>query len=133
MNMKLRTHLSAGQLLAGTAVEAQIDNLSFTPFAPFDNAQHALALSLEVEETPMNCNHQGVKVNEKSVDLFPATRLRLASDNGELLPLDRDLLRDPEGNSYWDVTLSPGRVWSEQGDGQWSRATLPFQLTNINN
>jgi len=129
--MKLRTQLSAGQLLAAAAVEGQVDNLSFLPIGSVDDAHHVLALSLDVDETLMNCNHQGVKVNEKAVDLFPATRLRLASDNGELVPLDRNLFRDPKGNSYWDITLSPGRVWSEQGDGQWSRAALPFQLSNI--
>ena len=30
----------------------------------------------------------------------------------------------------WDVIVQPGRVWSEPGDGGWSRASFPFALVH---
>jgi hypothetical protein len=36
-----------------------------------------------------------------------------------------------EGRSYWDVIVQPGRVWSESGDGNWSRASFPFALVHL--
>ena len=129
--MNTRVQLGADQLRAAGAVASQVDNATFLPRESSADAQHGLALSLDILQTPMNCNHQGVAVNGKAIDLFPAARFRLVSDGSDLVPLDRDLLRNPEGESYWDVTLSPGKVWSEPEDGGWSRAALPFQLSNI--
>lgn len=121
-----------GQLLQTAApLAAQVDNKAFLPADASGVALHRLALDIQVGETRMQCNHPGVMINNKAIDLFPKSRLRLVSNNGDLIPIDRDLLRDPDGNSYWDITLSPGRVWSEPQDDGWSRAALPFQLSNI--
>ena len=32
--------------------------------------------------------------------------------------------------SFWNIIFSPGRVWSEAGDSGYSRAALPFTLTD---
>ena len=128
--MTQRQQLLAQQLLASQH-DQQVDNSAFVADDSAVDAVHALALKLDIGETRMHCNHQGVQINGEAIDLFPAVTLRLASDNGNLVPLDRDLLRDPHGNGYWDISLSPGRVWSEPADGPWSRAVLPFQLSNI--
>jgi len=61
----------------------------------------------------MQSNQPGVKVNGKAIDVFPAVILRLSSSEGDLVPLDRGLLTDPDGNSYWDLTLSPGNSSSK--------------------
>ena len=34
----------------------------------------------------------------------------------------------PDGRSYWDIIVQPGRVWSDPADGGWSRASFPFSL-----
>jgi len=128
--MTQRQQLLAKQLLAGQPHE-QVDNNAFVADESAADAVHSLALKLDIGETRMLCNHQGVHINAGAIDLFPCVSLRLVSDNGNLVPLDRDLLRNPQGNSYWDISLSPGRVWSEPADGPWSRAVLPFQLSNI--
>ena len=128
--MTQRQQLLAEQLLAGRHHEP-VDNNAFVANESAVDAIHTLALKLDNGETRMHCNHQGVQINGGDIDLFPGVSLRLTSDNGNLVPLDRDLLRDPHGNGYWDISLSPGRVWSEPADGPWSRAALPFQLSNI--
>ncbi|MCP4765416.1 MAG: hypothetical protein GY875_04020 [Gammaproteobacteria bacterium] len=128
--MTQRHHLLTQQLLDGL-LDHQVDNGAFVADETAVDARHKLVLSLDISETRMHCNHQGMEINGEAVDLFPRVTLRLAHDNGNLVPLDRDLLRDPDGYGYWDISLSPGRVWSEPADGQWSRAVLPFQLSNI--
>lgn len=126
-----RSQLDARQLQSAGSVVNQINNNAFLPSSSCGVENQRLALDLDIGESRMSCNHQGVKINAKAIDLMPRVRLRLTSDNGDLIPLDRGLLRDPESNGYWDLTLSPGRVWSEPEDGEWSRAALPFQLSNI--
>lgn len=64
-------------------------------------------------------------------DLFPAVTIDLTSEYGDLIPLNRDLIRARDGKSYWDITVSPGNVWSERGDRGMSRACFPFQLSNV--
>ena len=125
-----RYQLSAEHLLDGL-LNSQVDNHAFLPDEDSAGALHKLALCLDIDATRMHSNHAGVEVGGKAIDLFPGISLRLCSEGGDLLPLDRGLLRDPNGNGYWDVSLSPGRVWSEPADGPWSRAALPFQLSNI--
>ena len=44
---------------------------------------------------------------------------------GDLVPATQDVIRAgslPEGESFWDIIVQPGRVWKEEGDGEWSRA-----------
>ncbi|MFT5218259.1 MAG: CubicO group peptidase (beta-lactamase class C family) [Gammaproteobacteria bacterium] len=112
-------------------LDQQVDNGAFLPDETAVEAKHSLAIALDVAAFPMRSNHSDITINGKAVDLFPAVSLRLTSHDGDLIPLERDLLRDPDGNSYWDISLSPGRVWSEATDDGWSRAALPFQLSNI--
>lgn len=43
------------------------------------------------------------------------------------MPVDRSLITTPNLNN-WSLILSPGRIWSEPGDGGRSRASFPFVL-----
>ena len=60
---------------------------------------------------------------------FPAVALAFTSDGDELLPLERGLVRRPDPESYWDLMVGPGRIWSEPGDDS-GHAAFPFQLSN---
>ncbi len=131
MQDKIRSSLTVAQLTGNGDWEQAVDNLWLLPVSTAGEEHQPLAHHIAIHETRMQCNHQNVEVTGQRVDLFPAVSFRLASDGKILVPLDRGLLRDPAGNSYWDVTLSPGQIWSEPGDDGWSRAALPFQLSNI--
>ena len=51
----------------------------------------------------------------------------------DLVPVTQDLIRagsQPGTRSYWDLIVQAGRVWSEPGDGGWSRASFPFSLVH---
>ena len=62
--MNYRSQLHADQLLVAGSLESQVDNLWFLPIEPFNEAHHVLTLSIDVSETLMNCNLQGVEVNK---------------------------------------------------------------------
>ena len=61
--MKSRLQLRADQLFATGLLECQVDNSWFLPIEPFNEALHVLMLSIDISETLMNCNLQGVEVN----------------------------------------------------------------------
>jgi len=46
-----------------------------------------------------------------------------------LVPVVRDILPFPGMHPSYGIILSPGRVWSEPGDGGLSRASFPFVIT----
>ena len=66
--MKCRSHLRADQLFTAGSLEGQVENSWFLPIEPSHEAYHVLRLSIDVSETRMNCNLQGVKVNGRSID-----------------------------------------------------------------
>lgn len=47
-----------------------------------------------------------------------------------LIPAQRGSI--PSTHSMWEFILEPGRVWNEPGDGEYSRAALPFTLEERN-
>jgi hypothetical protein len=69
----------------------------------------------------------------RDVSVFPSVRLAFVSGGGRLLPLERDVVRAGSleaGGSFWDLLVSPGWVWSQPGDGEWSRAAFAFSLVS---
>jgi len=60
---------------------------------------------------------------------LPAMTLRLVTDGGALIPVDRGLLLT--NHPVWDVILEPGRAWHVPGDA-WSTASLPITLVERN-
>ena len=63
-----------------------------------------------------------------SANFFPAVDLTFISHGYHLIPVEREIIRGRDSNSPWDIILSPGRLWSEAGDGGLSRASFPFVL-----
>ncbi len=67
----------------------------------------------------------------RKTQLFPGVELTFVSYGDYLIPAERDILVPEDSDSFWQIQVSPGRVWSEQADGGMSRASFPFLLTNI--
>jgi len=129
--MDQRKHLTADQLLSSTMPDHFVDNHWFVPVGDTTLAAEPLMITLALSATEMRCNQPGVDINGKRIDLFPGVTLGLTNAGNQLVPLQRNLLRDDSAESYWDITVSPGEIWREAEDGPWSRAALPFQLSNI--
>ncbi|MCP4768046.1 MAG: serine hydrolase [Gammaproteobacteria bacterium] len=61
---------------------------------------------------------------------FPELDIHLVTSGDILLPLERDqLIYSSTGEDF--VILSPGKVWRESGDGDWSRGSFPLTFVGI--
>ena len=66
----------------------------------------------------------------KRVDRFPALVLPFLARDGVFMPVSRQIHRDADDQSFWQLIPGPGRVWREPGDGRWCRAGFVFTLGN---
>lgn len=57
---------------------------------------------------------------------LPEVDLELVQEGEYLVPAQRGLV--VTGDLAWDLIVEPGRVWSEDGDQGFSRASMPFHL-----
>jgi hypothetical protein len=117
-----RDRLTAAELSvpaeAGTGL---VHNAYFMPVGQAASAVHALKGTLRIgPATLVRARHGCAGLAET----LPGFSVALFTHGDYLVPVVRDIL-DPPG-----VILSPGRVWSEPGDGGLSRASLPFVLTD---
>lgn len=124
------------QLLGAEAVAGLVDNSAFLPSVQAGPARHDFVGSLALDEVEMGTDPAAFSAPEvlgKNPKIFPHVSLPFFTKDGDLVPVDRDVIRagsTPDGASYWDVIVQPGRVWSEPGDGKWSRASFPFSLVH---
>jgi len=64
-------------------------------------------------------------------NIFPNLSLDFITHNGELIPRRKDKIKTRyQSSSYWDVLVGTGKVWHEEEDGEWSRASFPLTLTD---
>jgi CubicO group peptidase (beta-lactamase class C family) len=112
-------------------------NTAFVPSSQSLPARHRLPGILEIPETPIHVSLDasfGVSGDSrylgKRIDLFPKCTLEFINSGDDLIPVHRDIQRQPGGDSYWDLILSPGCTWAEPEDYGWSRAAFPFVLSH---
>jgi len=89
------------------SVDTRVDHCALLPCGSSGPARPPLASPLDIGESRTRCNHQGVRITAHASDL---------------IPLVRDLLRDPDDNGYLDLTLPQDQVWSGPENGDWSHA-----------
>ena len=70
-------------------------------------------------------------IRGKKTQLFPGVSLQFVTHGEYLVPVKREIIEPPGGDSYWQFHAGPGRVWSEENDDGLSRASFPFFLTNL--
>lgn len=128
--------ISTADLLREQWTGGLIANSAFTP--PSDAAaEHAPFLgTLSLTETEMTIKPRPLtsrSVLGRDPGLFPGVTMSFFTYHGDLVPFSQEVIRYGSvgsGRSYWDMLVQPGRVWSEAGDGEWSRAAFPFALIN---
>ena len=57
-------------------------------------------------------------------------QLDLVQDGNALIPRQRTPMAG--SHPYWEFVPGVGRTWQEPGDGEWTRAALPFSLMEVN-
>ena len=130
-----RDELRYQQLISLTNPSAKpASNNFFLPIGEYKSELHLFSGVIEVPEHPMMSDPEKIlpiDINEKKTQLFPNVSLEFISNNGHLIPIERDIIIPVNTSSYWQIQISPGRVWSEKGDNDMSRASFPFLLTSI--
>ena len=124
------------ELRSAAYVGGLVPNTAFTPTADARAAHEPFAGVLRIAETEMRTVPSPLKPGEvlgKETALFPQAELEFSTADGDLVPATQDVMRagsTGHGRSFWDLIVQPGKVWSEPGEGAWSRAAFPFALVN---
>ena len=130
-----RTGLGFVELVhAKPSVTGPVANELFLAPAGSGRARHRFSGAISIPEHAMLSEPARIEPQEiggKKTQLFPGVELEFVSYNEYLVPLRRDVLVAADGDSYWQIQVSPGRTWSEEGDHGMSRAAFPFFLTSI--
>lgn len=122
---EVRDQLTAVMLMGPAEdLKRPVHNAYFVPLGTRGLARHELSGTLAIPQTLMT--HTS---SQTSHLWFPAVELDFFTHDGHLIPVQRDIVRGSGKKSLWDIIVSPGRVWSEAGDGGLSRASFPFVLS----
>jgi len=126
----IRDKLTVGELLMETP-SLPIHNFYFLPMEISTITPLPLSGTIHFSETTMKTNHPSSDWKGSGQTLFPEFSVSFISHQGYLIPLQRGIIVSGEKkNSFWNVIVSPGRIWRENSDGGFSRAAFPFVLTD---
>ena len=128
-------HEATRQHLQQATPDAPILNGAFLPqgdhgtaHTPFNGRLVLVASDMRMEPPLENREVMG-----QDARMFPGIAIEFFTHEGDLVPVVRDVMT-PEAetaeNSFWQLIVQPGRVWSEPADEGWSRASFPFALMN---
>ncbi|MDT0602267.1 choice-of-anchor D domain-containing protein [Thalassotalea castellviae] len=121
-------------LLTSTALNSTSFNLvDYSAFAvpneaanPTNNFQGSLVLT--GESTTGNLQEQGTSIAGSYTDPehLPEFDFEFVQEGTHIIPVQRGLI--PTEHPSWHYILEPGRVWNENNDNGFSRASIPFAL-----
>jgi hypothetical protein len=118
----VRDRLTATELQTAEAVGTRLlHNAYFMPMGQTAPALHSFQGRVTVQASSMARGRYGCP---GPAETLPGFTVAFFTHGEHLVPVERDIL-DPPG-----IIFSPGRVWSESGDGGLSRASFPFVLTS---
>jgi hypothetical protein len=131
-----RTLLSAGFLLGTDELDSPVDTAAFAPRAS-DRPSEPFEGRLQLVPDPAAGRTRGVLDSFGYLDdpalgisRLPEFSFEFVQSGDHLVPVRRGPQRG--AHPHWEFILEPGQVWSEAGDGGWSRAALPFALQERN-
>lgn len=123
-----RTLLTFDALTNGFDFDSPVDEFALTP--PDDSIPAAHIFEGRLGLLGENENgHIEILRGELGPEYtsLPEFDFEFVQEDGWLIPVRRgNLITD---HPIWNIILEPGRVWHEDGDGDFSRASLPFALT----
>lgn len=123
-----RIHLTVYELLEGKK-QPFIDMSYFAKPNWANNAKHSFSGTLIFQDSQLNYPKE--KEHYPGENIFPELQIDFISHGGEMIPLIKDRIDTRhQSNSYWDVIVGTGKLWHEEEDGEWSRASFPLTLTD---
>jgi CubicO group peptidase (beta-lactamase class C family) len=126
----VRDKLSLDDLMSGSFPEI-VHNDYFMAVGSDAAAVHPFSGVIHFSETAMDTNHSTSTWAGGGMRIFPGFSVRMISYDEYLIPLNRGIIvSGDQQNSFWNIILSPGRIWQESGDNGYSRASFPFTFTD---
>lgn len=123
-----RDVLTVDELLKGET-QPLIDMSYFSKPNWATNAKYPLSGSITLEGTELNYPKE--KEHYPKEKFFPKLQLDFISHNGELIPQQKEQISTRyQHNYFWDVFVGTGKIWYEENDGLWNRASFPLTLTD---
>ena len=104
--------------------EYPVNSTHLTPMGDAKPPLHQMDGLLSVPQFRMNASES----DAGNQALFPGFSVEFFTYQDYLVPVEREIVPAIGEGSYWKTILSPGKVWSEAGDGGMSRASFPFLL-----
>ena len=123
-----RTLLTADALMDGFEFDGPVDESALIPPVDATPGMYTFEGRLELLGEKENGYMQMVR-GELGLEYsyLPEFDFAFVQDNGYLIPVQRGNIITE--HPIWNIILEPGRVWQEDGDNGFSRASLPFALT----
>jgi hypothetical protein len=126
--------LTIDQLREGAAQEL-VANDAFLPTEAHSPATEQFngTLRLSAGEMQMQPELEAREVMDYDGQMFPGVGLEFFTHDGDLVPVTQDVITptaELANDSFWQIIVQPGLVWSEPDDDGWSRASFPFALMN---
>jgi hypothetical protein len=125
-----RSVLTCDELMNGLDTPSPMDEAALTPPVDAIPPIHVFEGRLELigeDVTGMITVLQGNPNPEPEVSHMPEFDFEyVQDDNGNFIPVQRGLIITD--HPYWNYILEPGRVWQEESDQDYSRASFPFAL-----
>ena len=134
VDQSAREQLTRDQLVsAADSLDSPVMNNSFVAIDGVAS-RHAFSGTITIPEHPMLTAPEAIQpaiIRGRKTQLFPGVSLQFVSHGEYLVPVVRGIIEPTDSESYWHISVGPGRVWSEAGDNDMSRASFPFFLTNL--
>ncbi len=131
-----RSVLTAAQLTSGTASGTVADSAFAVP-AGAAMPRHTLEGRLQLNGESTGGGFTELRDDYSYTSRFDSPRKHLpeidmdfVQNGSHLVPVAQGLTYT--GHQYWNIIYGPGRAWYENGDGDRSRASLPFALVQRN-
>ncbi len=122
-----RSLLTSTDLSTGFSYSAPVVEAALTQPEAATPPQYTFEGRLELHSEGQN-GEIGYLRGRRDIEPFlPEFDFEFVQQDGYLIPAKRGLIVTE--HEYWNYFLEPGRVWSEPGDGDYSRASFPFALS----
>jgi len=122
-----RAILTYEELMNGFACNSPVEESAIAIPADADPPTHVFEGRLELVGEDQ---HQDMQILRgelgEEYSYLPEFDFEFVQNNDYLIPRQRGLII--ADHPVWNIILEPGRVWSEAGDGDYSRASFPFTL-----
>ena len=125
-----RDRLIVDELFANTSAGI-VHNDYFMPIKPLDHPPHDFAGTIHFEETKLDSKVQTWDIIGEGQSYFPKFSISFLSYRDHLIPVTRNLIYSGEKKiCVYNIIVSPGKIWREIKDGDYSRASFPFTLSD---